>query len=54
MPSPLAAMHTTAPTLPQLAQAPTNLLKPNLFSNGVQQLLAALHPELFAAAAVTH
>ncbi|XP_055916106.1 POU domain, class 6, transcription factor 2 isoform X2 [Eupeodes corollae] len=31
-----------------------SLLKPNLFSNGVQQLLAALHPELFAAAAANH
>ncbi|XP_037940966.1 ecdysone-induced protein 74EF [Teleopsis dalmanni] len=53
LPPPLSALQH-APTLPQLAQTPTNLLKPNLFSNGVQQLLAALHPELFAAAAVNH
>ncbi|XP_064551947.1 POU domain, class 6, transcription factor 2 isoform X6 [Drosophila montana] len=50
---PLAALQH-GPALPQLAQTPTNLLKPNLFSTGVQQLLTALHPELFAAAAANH
>lgn len=42
-----------ASPLPPLSTT-QNLLKPNLFSNGVQQLLAALHPELFAAAAANH
>ncbi|XP_037917430.1 POU domain, class 6, transcription factor 2 isoform X1 [Hermetia illucens] len=39
-----AALGT--PQIP-LAQPPGHFYKPNLFSSGVQQLLAALHPQLF-------
>ncbi|XP_055372819.1 POU domain, class 6, transcription factor 2 [Condylostylus longicornis] len=40
-------LNLSAHQIPSIPSAPNNLLKPNFFPTGVQQLLAALHPQLF-------